>query len=276
MGPIGNRQRQYMISDILLTQVLDFSRSCIPKGSSLAIAVSGGSDSVALFHILIEIKELLGIRRFAVIHCNHGLRGDESNEDEAFVVRLAEQAGCTCYTTRFSGKKAGDRGLEVWGRENRYQYFHEVKKEHGYDLAATGHTADDQAETLIARCMRGTGFTGMSGINKGKVHQEEPGVIGHPDVGNGGEQVAVREFAFELRPSRGLLHDQDAFYLFRAGRQNLFELAIGKRYRFDRVELVRQFESENDDKGHQETHEHDAGRFTTSRFFSVAFFAILF
>jgi tRNA(Ile)-lysidine synthase len=145
--------------------VRTFCEPLLPPAPDILVAVSGGSDSVALFHVLYRLRERLGIGRLGVAHVNHGLRGEESDGDERFVRAMARDAGAEIHVERLGGKRLGDTGLEQWARAGRYGFFARVREEAGYSVVATGHTADDQAETLLMRMMRGCGLRGMMGIH---------------------------------------------------------------------------------------------------------------
>ena len=129
----------------------------IQPGDRIIAAVSGGADSVALLYALYLLKEKLGIR-LEVAHFNHGLRGGESDRDEAFVRSLCDRLDIPCHVG--SGiVKPGKKGLEAAAREARYAYFETLGGK-----IATAHTADDNAETVLMRLVRGTGLKGLGGI----------------------------------------------------------------------------------------------------------------
>jgi tRNA(Ile)-lysidine synthase len=144
-----------------------------PRQSSILVAVSGGGDSTALLLLLHSLKKRLDIKRIGVIHVNHGLRGTESDEDESFVEQMSGRLEAPFYLKKLSGHGLHDRSIEAWARNERYLFFHEVKARDGYEYIATGHTADDQAETVLFRLMRGTGLRGLRGV----LAQREDGVI---------------------------------------------------------------------------------------------------
>ncbi len=150
-------------SDILNRVAQRFNR-LVPEGSSVLAAVSGGGDSTALLFILAGLKERCAIGRMGVLHVNHGLRGSESDDDEKFVASLAQKLGVPLYVKKLSGKSLRAAGVEAWARSERYRFFLEVRALEQYDYIATGHTADDQAETVLLRIMRGTGLRGLRGI----------------------------------------------------------------------------------------------------------------
>lgn len=126
----------------------------------IAVTVSGGADSVCLLHLL---REAYPEQELLVVHINHLLRGAESEADEAFVRRLAAALGLPCEVEQIEvGALAGN--LEENAREARLASFRRLVESGRADKVATGHTASDQAETVLFRLLRGTGGTGLSGI----------------------------------------------------------------------------------------------------------------
>src|SRR5215208_3522293 len=119
--------------------------------------VSGGPDSVAL---LLALLELGG--EPAVLHVDHGLRGDESQEDAEFVRALCERLGVRFEVRRL--QLVDGPNLQERAREERYRIAEEVADELGLGSISTGHTADDVAETVMMNLARGTGLRGLSGI----------------------------------------------------------------------------------------------------------------
>lgn len=135
-------------------------------GDRIGVAVSGGADSVALLCLLEDLRSELGIT-LCVLHLNHQLRGSESDADEAFVRSLAEKGTLQCYVGRWDVAAEAKRhgwNLEDAGRRLRYEFFNGIAREVSATRIATAHTADDQAETVLARIIRGTGLTGLSSI----------------------------------------------------------------------------------------------------------------
>ncbi len=120
------------------------------------VAVSGGPDSVALLRGLIAV----GCGPLVVAHVNHQLRGEESDADEVFVQELATALGVSFRSARRS--VPANENLESAARRLRYEFLHSVGAEGQW--IATGHTADDQAETVLHRLIRGTGIQGLRGI----------------------------------------------------------------------------------------------------------------
>ncbi len=131
------------------------------------IAVSGGPDSVALARALVHWHRQGRIGPLLFAHLNHQLRGAESDADEVFVQDLARQLGVPCRTHRHDvAALARRRGgnLESCGRQVRYDWLTQVAREEDAAWIATGHTADDQAQTVLFRLLRGTGLQGLGGI----------------------------------------------------------------------------------------------------------------
>lgn len=145
-------------------KVLSFCSRFLPENSSILAAVSGGSDSVAMVYLLNELRAELKLSKLAVAHVNHGLRGEESDGDEQFVREIAKELGLSFFVKHLSGCNIKDPGVENWARGERYRFFHSVMESGGYSLVATGHTADDQAETVLLRMLRGSGIKGLRGI----------------------------------------------------------------------------------------------------------------
>jgi tRNA(Ile)-lysidine synthase len=136
-------------------------------GERLGVAVSGGADSVALLHLLLELREELGCV-LCVVHFNHKLRGRVSRADEKFVARLAAQHGLEFFVAEenIAAKAKRERGnLEDVARRARYAFFGRLVQERHLERVAVAHTADDQAETVLAHILRGTGLAGLGGIH---------------------------------------------------------------------------------------------------------------
>lgn len=135
-------------------------------GDRVVVAVSGGSDSVALLECLRELAPQLGIT-LGVAHINHQLRGRESKKDEEFVRQLAcrHRLEFISKTVDIAGKvKEGGGNTEQVGRASRYEFFEALIREGQFDKVAVGHTRSDQAETVLFRLLRGSRTAGLSGI----------------------------------------------------------------------------------------------------------------
>ena len=135
---------------------------------SVLIAVSGGADSVALFRIIRQIHHQHSARgQLTVAHVNHGLRGEESRRDARFVEELARQWNVRCLVESLPAEATqarGGTGLEGRLRERRYESLVQMAGRCGARYLLTGHTADDQAETVLFRILRGTGLDGLGGM----------------------------------------------------------------------------------------------------------------
>ena len=135
-------------------------------GEKVLAAVSGGIDSMVLLTLLKQFAEKYR-SELVVAHLNHGLRGKESDRDEEFVKGAAEKMGLVCITKKINvGDIALKEGLNLQdaARRERYGFFEEVLEEYGCDRIALGHNADDQAETMLMRIIRGSGIRGLGGI----------------------------------------------------------------------------------------------------------------
>jgi tRNA(Ile)-lysidine synthase len=142
----------------------------------LAAAVSGGADSVALLTLLAETRSQLGFVLSAV-HFNHRLRGKASDSDEKFVVALAEKSGVTLHIGRADVASKARReksNLEDAARRARYSFFEKLAGQGLLDAVATAHTMDDQAETVLAHILRGTGIAGLAGIHPSAASVRRP------------------------------------------------------------------------------------------------------
>ena len=157
----------------LVKRVRDRLHSLEAYGRGVVAAVSGGADSVALLHSLIAARDAALPFPIILAHLNHQLRGAESDADEAFVTGLHARLvsdGVPALTLRLSRidvaalARADGANLEAAARRVRYRWLAEVARETGARWVATGHTADDQAETVLHRLLRGTGLQGLRGI----------------------------------------------------------------------------------------------------------------
>ena len=153
----------------LLRKVITLQRKTklIPPNSAILVAFSGGIDSSSLAVALQRLKEPLKIKRLALIHINHLLRGEESYRDENFARSFAQKYSLELFVERvdvpsLAKKKGGN--IEATAREERYRLFEEVRKREGFDLVATAHHLGDLVETIILWLTRGTGLEGLLGF----------------------------------------------------------------------------------------------------------------
>ena len=128
------------------------------------LAVSGGIDSMYMAE---RAPELFPGASFAVCHCNFGLRGDESDGDEAFVRDWCARKGMPLFVKSFPTAdfaRQNDLSIEMAARELRYSWFGELCSSKGFDCVAVAHNADDNAETFFLNLLRGTGTRGLRGM----------------------------------------------------------------------------------------------------------------
>lgn len=166
---------------ILLDAVARLAREA-PPGPGV-VAVSGGPDSVALLLALVHLPADFRPPKLVVAHLNHQLRGAFSDSDALFVENLASRLTSQGHPLVYREHQipvadlARDEGanLENIGRELRYDWLIQVARSEGAGWVATGHTVDDQAETILFRLLRGTGLSGLRGI---PAHRElAPGIL---------------------------------------------------------------------------------------------------
>jgi tRNA(Ile)-lysidine synthase len=175
-------------------------RELLGAGDRVGVAVSGGIDSVALLRLLIELRSELGIV-LSVIHFNHGLRGAESDADQEFAAELAREHGLQFHSASGDVERLATEqhsGVEAAARELRYGFFRqllgsgEAEELEAPPLAGsnpasalnkivTGHTLDDQAETVLMRLIRGTGLRGLGGIYPRVLVEDDDGG-GHGEI----------------------------------------------------------------------------------------------
>jgi len=129
----------------------------------LGIAVSGGSDSVAMLRLALPLCSERGVTS-VVMHLDHGLRGAISAADARFVARLAKHFGVAFRMQTAGIAPTPNQSMEMAARAARQAFFRQVAQEERLDAIATGHTANDVAETLLLRLFRGGGATGLAGL----------------------------------------------------------------------------------------------------------------
>jgi tRNA(Ile)-lysidine synthase len=132
------------------------------SGQRVGIAVSGGADSVCLLHVLHELAPRWNLH-LSVVHIDHGIRGAASQADTEFVRALAEQFALP-FHFRQADVPSIDDNMEQAARGVRHEFYRELIHAGTLDRIATGHTRSDQAETVLFRILRGSGFAGLAGI----------------------------------------------------------------------------------------------------------------
>jgi tRNA(Ile)-lysidine synthase len=137
-------------------------RRLLDPGDHVLVGVSGGPDSVALLHALVLLRSEYALR-LTVCHVHHGLR-PEADRDAAFVEALAARLGCPARVVRVEVTRGGGRSPEEAARLARHAALGRVARVIGAGRIALGHTADDQAETVLMRVLQGAGPRGLAGI----------------------------------------------------------------------------------------------------------------
>jgi tRNA(Ile)-lysidine synthase len=148
----------------LLKKFQEFIRrqSLFQQDDRLLLAVSGGLDSVVLSHLCRETGY-----DFAIAHCHFGLRGEESNRDEAFVRHCAATMGVDCFVKHFDTKLYAQEhklSIQVAARQLRYDWFRFLSKQENFTWLLTAHHRDDNVETVLMNLVKGTGISGLTGI----------------------------------------------------------------------------------------------------------------
>ncbi len=157
-----------------MTTLLNKFDDCLPPSTwrdvHVAVALSGGADSVALLRATSELKQAAGGKgELFALHVNHHLRGGESDEDATWCLRLCESLAIPLEVLNGNvaarAEAEGD-GLEAAARDVRYTLLTEAAEARGARYLFTAHTADDQVETVLFRLLRGTGLRGLSGMSR--------------------------------------------------------------------------------------------------------------
>lgn len=146
--------------------------SLFAPGDRILLAVSGGIDSMVMWHLF----EKCGYN-YAVAHCNFQLRGEDSDGDEALVIRTADRLGIKLYSNRFETREyAAMMGIsiEMAARELRYKWFNEIRENGKFEFVATAHHTDDLLETFFINLVRKTGIKGLTGFRPKSGHLIRP------------------------------------------------------------------------------------------------------
>ena len=212
------------------------SKQFFRPGQRVGVGVSGGPDSVLLLHFMKTLAGELGLT-VAAVHFNHLLRGAESDGDEALVRDLAASLQVDylrgeAEVARVARERHGN--LEAVARELRYRYFFSLVDQDRLDLVATAHTANDQAETVLMRLLRGTGTRGLGGI-----YPVLEGKVVRPFLGVTREEV-IREIA-----ERKIFYRVDSSNLNMTLRRNKVRTELlpllAKEYNPQIIPLLNQF-----------------------------------
>lgn len=154
-----------MIKDKVLTTIQKYN--LIQRNDKVVVGVSGGPDSMTLLNVLNELKKELDIQIY-VAHINHMLR-EEADSETRYVQDFCQKIGAECYIKKIhieEEAKTQKIGTELAGRNARYSFFEYVAQKVGANKIATAHNANDNAETVLMNLMRGSGISGLKGIEK--------------------------------------------------------------------------------------------------------------
>lgn len=148
-----------------------FQKRLVKQGDLVIVGVSGGSDSIAMLHLLKEVSEK---DRFNMViaHVNYHTRGNDSNADEALVHTYAKKLGLECFVKDAAKHTKGN--FESYARSVRYKFFESLRKDLKAESVAVAHTQDDQAETLLMHFLKGAGLEGMAGMQPKEQHIIRP------------------------------------------------------------------------------------------------------
>jgi tRNA(Ile)-lysidine synthase len=165
------------------------------RGDRVLVAVSGGPDSVGLLAVLAQLRRHLEIDLIAA-HVNHRLRGVDAEADERCAAEAASELGVSFVRCDLPAELRTGGNLEERARQMRYAALHRLAREAGCTCIATGHTQDDQAETVLLRLIRGAGPAGLVGVQP----RRDDGVV-RPliDCRRAEVEALVRHFGFCCR-----------------------------------------------------------------------------
>ncbi len=188
------------------------------------VGVSGGADSVALLHLLVEN----GFRNVVVCHLDHGLRGRASTGDARFVRRLAAELSCDCELARadvLGRMKLRGESLETAARDARHAFFAECARKHRCTRILLAHHADDQAETVLWNLLRGS-----SGLKGMRAYQ--------PLVTETGTTLELVRPLLEIRRVELVAWLKSEGHRWREDASNLQPIAIRNRLRNEAIPLL--------------------------------------
>lgn len=152
-----------MLKDEVLKTIKTYN--LINKGDKVVVGVSGGPDSMCLLHVLYTLKKELGIEIF-VAHINHMIR-EAADSETQYVQNFCKKLGIKCFVKKENVTylaKQQKKGTEEIGRQIRYEFFNEILTETDSNKIATAHNSNDRAETVILNILRGSGISGLKGI----------------------------------------------------------------------------------------------------------------
>jgi tRNA(Ile)-lysidine synthase len=199
----------------------------LSRGDRVIVGVSGGPDSLALLHILAHNRDLYDTEVIAV-HMNHQFRGDESNQDEQVAAEYATKWGVSFYAKSVDVPSyivESKLNPQVAARHVRYEYFREIAAKTGSNKIALAQHANDQAETILMRMVRGTGLEGLGGI---PIRRKE------------GEWTVIRPF-LELNKDEILEYCAAHNIDYRTDQSNLSRKYFRNQVRLDMIPFLEQY-----------------------------------
>ena len=191
-----------MLKDKVLKTIIKYN--LIESGDKIILGVSGGPDSITALVILNELKEKLNFE-IVVAHINHGIRKNNKN-DEEYVKNFCNKLGIKCYVLHENVKKIAENkkiGIEEAGREVRYSFFNEILEKENAKKIAIAHNKNDNGETIIMNILRGTGISGIKGI------EPKSGIYIRPLIEISRDEI--EEFSKNLNPCHDESNDENEF-----------------------------------------------------------------
>lgn len=208
----------------------------LSPGDHVLAAVSGGPDSLALLHALHSLRIDFGLGSLSAAHFNHGLRGQEADDDAAFVAGFCAARGIACFVEKadiaFEAAQA-HTSVQQAARTARYAFFARAAQQCGANKVAMGHTQDDQIETVLLHILRGTGLDGLRGIPPRR------GIYVRPLLSVTRAQVEDYCAAYALAPRRDSSNQDSSHYTRNRIRRELLPLLVRDYHPGTRSSLLR-------------------------------------
>ena len=138
----------------------------INSGDRIVLGVSGGPDSIAMLDILRQLRDEIKFEIY-VVHINHNIRGKDADEDEEYVKKYCENYNIKCFSKKIDVPTIAQNekiGTEEAGRKVRYEYFDEILQKTNSNKIGIAHNKNDKVETIIMHLLRGSGVSGLRGI----------------------------------------------------------------------------------------------------------------
>ena len=160
---------------VLESEVLQLieKEQMIISGDRILVAVSGGPDSICLLQLLYRLRKTIDFE-IGIAHINHRLRGQESDDEEKFVRKLAKDLSVPMFVHSEDVMATADElgiSFELAARKVRFDYFEKIMQQENYNKTALGHHRNDQVETILHRLMRGAGLNGLAGMRLVRDHK---------------------------------------------------------------------------------------------------------